>query len=100
MLCPRALPKLTRPIRNRPKVVPDFDFLQALKTTEGYKWAHILCSIFVPDITFADASRLKVAEGIMSIGQQPRFSSVRPALPSCRRNEADLLVFTDLQHMP
>lgn len=80
--------------------MPDFDFLQALKTTEGYKWAHILCSIFVPDITFADASRLKVAEGIMSIGQQPRFSSVRPALPSCRRNEADLLVFTDLQHMP
>lgn len=71
-------------MRNRPKVMPDFDFLQALKTTEGYKWAHILCSIFVPDITFADASRLKVAEGIMSIGQQVRFASVRRIFPAQR----------------
>ncbi|KAJ9119411.1 hypothetical protein QFC24_005644 [Naganishia onofrii] len=73
VLCPRKLPKLVRPIKIRPKVMPDFDFLDALKTTEGYKWAHILCSIFVPDITYADASRLKVAEGIMSINQQARF---------------------------
>lgn len=56
--------------------MPDFDFLDAIKTTEGYKWAHVLCSIFVPDITYADASRLKVAEGIMSINQQARFRGV------------------------
>jgi hypothetical protein len=78
VLCPRKLPKLVRPIKIRPKVMPDFDFLDALKTTEGYKWAHILCSIFVPDITYADASRLKVAEGIMSINQQARFRGVSP----------------------
>lgn len=76
MLCPKSLPKLVRPIKKPPKVMPDFDFLQALKTTEGYKWAHILCSVFVPDITYADATRLKVAEGIMSMAQQARFSGV------------------------
>lgn len=67
--------------------MPDFDFLQVLKTTEGYKWAHILCSIFVPDITFADATRLKVAEGIMSIGQQRRFSGVSTILEQCKSGE-------------
>ncbi len=38
-----------------------------MKPTEGYKWAHILCSIFVPEVMYTEAIRLRVAEGISAL---------------------------------
>ena len=47
--------------------MPDFDIMQAVKPTEGYKWAHILCSTFVPHLQWSDGAHLKFTEGIMSL---------------------------------
>ncbi|THH17442.1 hypothetical protein EW146_g3363 [Bondarzewia mesenterica] len=65
LLCPR-------PRRNRkskdPYPSPD-TFLRACKPTEGQGWAHVLCSVFIPEVTFSDASRLRLVEGITVIPQ-------------------------------
>jgi hypothetical protein len=53
---------------------PD-SFLRACKPTEGQGWVHILCSVFVPEVTFTDATRLRAAEGISTIPRQ-RWTSV------------------------
>jgi hypothetical protein len=37
---------------------------------------HILCSVFIPEVSFTDATRLRVAEGISTIPRQ-RWTSVR-----------------------
>jgi hypothetical protein len=58
---------LRRPHSYRPRVMPDFDYLHAVKPTEGYKWTHVLCATFVPELQWSDGSRLKVTEGIMSL---------------------------------
>ncbi|KAJ7809042.1 hypothetical protein B0H14DRAFT_3090942 [Mycena olivaceomarginata] len=67
LLCPRE-PKGI--IRKAPPggVAPD-SFLHARKTTEGQGWTHVLCSVFIPELTFTDASRLRCVEGLSSISR-------------------------------
>lgn len=45
-------------------------FLRACKPTEGQGWAHILCAVFIPDLTFSNATRLRLVEGISTIAKQ------------------------------
>jgi hypothetical protein len=67
VLCPKSLPNLRRPLAYRPRVMPEFDFLQAVKPTEGYKWTHVLCATFTPDLQWSDGGHLQLTEGIMSL---------------------------------
>ena len=46
---------------------PPDTYLRACKPTEGQAWVHVLCSAFIPEITFSDAARLKLVEGISAI---------------------------------
>ena len=48
---------------------PPDSYLRACKPTEGQAWVHVLCSVFIPEITFSDAARLRLVEGISAIPQ-------------------------------
>ncbi|KAL1663438.1 hypothetical protein GGF50DRAFT_116024 [Schizophyllum commune] len=63
LLCPRPRKDGKQKIRGPP---PD-SFLRACKPTEGQGWAHILCSVFVPDTCFTDTKTMRVVEGISVI---------------------------------
>ncbi|KAJ7931676.1 PHD-zinc-finger like domain-containing protein [Mycena leptocephala] len=45
------------------------------KPTEGQGWTHVLCSVFIPELTFTDASRLRCVEGLSSISRH-RWTTV------------------------
>ncbi|KAJ2911836.1 hypothetical protein MD484_g8581, partial [Candolleomyces efflorescens] len=63
LLCPRAGPE-----ERRMKPWPPADtLLRACKPTEGQGWTHILCAVFSPELTFTDASRLRLVEGLSTI---------------------------------
>jgi len=71
LLCPRL-----RTDRRAAKILPSPDsFLRACKPTEGQGWVHVLCSVFMPEVSFTDAARLRVAEGVSTIPRQ-RWLSV------------------------
>ncbi|CAE6432843.1 unnamed protein product [Rhizoctonia solani] len=53
--------------------------LRLSKPTEGRGWVHTLCSVFVPETSFTDASRLRLVEGISSVSDT-RWASVSDAL--------------------
>lgn len=62
LLCPK--------VNHDPKdgVYPPADtFLRAQKPTEGQGWVHVLCSVFIPELTFSDTTRLRLVEGISVI---------------------------------
>lgn len=65
LLCPR--------IRRDPKkkllYPPPDTYLRACKPTEGHAWCHVLCAVFIPEVSFTDASRLRHIEGISTIPQ-------------------------------
>ncbi|KAJ7251303.1 hypothetical protein C8J57DRAFT_1520648 [Mycena rebaudengoi] len=42
-------------------------YLHARKPTEGQGWTHVLCSVFIPELTFTDAARLRSVEGLSTI---------------------------------
>ncbi|KAJ6619944.1 hypothetical protein B0H10DRAFT_1912520 [Mycena sp. CBHHK59/15] len=65
LLCPRERKGV---VKKAPPggVAPD-SYLHARKPTEGQGWTHVLCSVFVPEITFTDASRLRFVEGLSTI---------------------------------
>ncbi|OCF76650.1 hypothetical protein I204_02349 [Kwoniella mangroviensis CBS 8886] len=69
VLCPNDLTPITSKIKKKPGQQADFDLLSALKPTEGRRWAHILCSIYVPEVGFADPSRIKTVEGVMEVAR-------------------------------
>jgi hypothetical protein len=71
--------------------MPEFDYMHAIKPTEGYKWAHVLCSTFVGDLQWSDGQNLRVTEGIMSL-KAIQFGRVRFAAESPCINQADHLV--------
>jgi len=75
VLCPKDLTALINKIKSK-KAPSDFDILSAMKPTEGLRWAHILCSTWMPDVLFADAAKLKMVEGIMSLPEE-RWATVR-----------------------
>ncbi|KAJ4469273.1 hypothetical protein J3R30DRAFT_3687467 [Lentinula aciculospora] len=58
LLCPRA--------RSSVQSGPG-SYLRACKVTESHGWAHVLCSVFIPEINFTDSSTMKSVEGITSI---------------------------------
>ncbi|ELU44273.1 ZNF1 protein [Rhizoctonia solani AG-1 IA] len=53
--------------------------LRLSKPTEGRGWVHTLCSVFVPETSFTDATRLRLVEGISSV------SDARWACSVCRQ---------------
>ncbi|KAH8110725.1 hypothetical protein DFH11DRAFT_1618256 [Phellopilus nigrolimitatus] len=46
---------------------PPNTYLRICKPTEGQGWVHALCSVFVPEVQYADAARLRVVEAISTI---------------------------------
>ncbi len=36
--------------------------LDAFKPTECNNWAHVLCSVFIPEVVFSDTTRLKTVD--------------------------------------
>ncbi|KAI0318770.1 hypothetical protein OF83DRAFT_1163302 [Amylostereum chailletii] len=70
VLCPRPKrDKKTNSTKDKDKDrAPLADsYLRVCKPTEGQSWAHVVCSVFMPEVTFSDASRLRLVEGISSI---------------------------------
>ncbi|EPQ56118.1 hypothetical protein GLOTRDRAFT_115511 [Gloeophyllum trabeum ATCC 11539] len=63
LLCPR--PKRDR--KSKAPYPPPDTYLRACKPTEGQGWVHVLCSVFVPETIYSDASRLRLVEGISTI---------------------------------
>ncbi|KAI0058854.1 hypothetical protein BV25DRAFT_1890628 [Artomyces pyxidatus] len=62
VLCPRPRRK------NKDQAYPAFDnYLRVCKPTEGQGWAHVACAVFIPEVTFSDAARLRIVEGISTI---------------------------------
>lgn len=66
VLCPRDSAMVASKIKSK-KQVGDFDLLSALKPTEGCRWAHILCSAWMPEVQYANGSTFKTVEGISTI---------------------------------
>ncbi|KAJ6519015.1 hypothetical protein C8R45DRAFT_1116957, partial [Mycena sanguinolenta] len=65
LLCPRKDKGIVQ--KAPPGRIAPESFLHARKTTEGQNWTHVLCSVFIPELTFTDASRLRFVEGLSSI---------------------------------
>lgn len=65
LLCPRASPE-----DKKKGVWPNpTSFLRACKATESQGWSHILCAVFTPELTFTDASRLRLVEGMNTVAR-------------------------------
>lgn len=43
---------------------PNSGIWRACKPTEGQGWVHVLCAVFMPELTFTDATTLRAVEGI------------------------------------
>ncbi|WWC59192.1 uncharacterized protein I303_101741 [Kwoniella dejecticola CBS 10117] len=69
VLCPHDLSAITSKIKKKPTQHPEFDLLSALKPTEGRRWAHILCSAYLPEVTYAEPARMKPVEGVMEVSR-------------------------------
>ncbi|KAI0738659.1 hypothetical protein C8Q80DRAFT_255981 [Daedaleopsis nitida] len=65
LLCPR----MRRDPKKKLIYPPPDSYLRACKPTEGQAWVHVLCSVFVPELTYSDAARLRLVEGISAIPQ-------------------------------
>lgn len=66
VLCPRDNSALVARIKSK-KLPADFDMLSALKPTEGCRWAHILCSAWMPEVQYANGGTFRPVEGISTI---------------------------------
>lgn len=76
LLCPRA-----GPVERKMKHWPPHDtFLRACKPTEGQGWTHLLCAVFTPELTFTDAARLRLVEGMSTISRH-RWTTVSSRRP-------------------
>jgi hypothetical protein len=65
-------------------------FLRAAKPTEGQAWAHVLCAVFCPEVTFSDVVHLRLVEGISTI-PRARWSAVRAPPPAARNGNSYIL---------
>ncbi|KAF8075155.1 PHD-zinc-finger like domain-containing protein [Lyophyllum atratum] len=65
LLCPRA----SAEEKKNTSYPPPDSFLRACKPTEGQGWVHVLCSVFTTELTFTDASRLRLVEGLSTISR-------------------------------
>ncbi|KAG9042537.1 putative PHD type zinc finger protein with BAH domain-containing protein [Tulasnella sp. UAMH 9824] len=59
------------------------EFLRAWKPTEGRGWVHAICSIFIPEIQYTDATELRYVEGMSSL---PAWRWTETALQMYCRN--------------
>ena len=75
LLCPRDTSSLTTKVKSK-KAPADFDLLSAMKPTEGRRWAHILCSAWIPEIIYTTPGTLKSVEGIANLPVD-RWATVR-----------------------
>ena len=83
LLCPK--------VRHDPKngIYPPADtFLRAQKPTEGQGWVHVICSVFIPELTFSDTTRLRLVEGISVINPH-RWLTVSPPIHTHRSSVAE-----------
>ncbi|KAI0794573.1 hypothetical protein C8Q74DRAFT_1366004 [Fomes fomentarius] len=65
LLCPR----MRRDPKKKIIYPPPDSYLRACKPTEGQAWVHVLCSVFIPELQYSDAARLRLVEGISAIPQ-------------------------------
>ncbi|KAF8159372.1 hypothetical protein B0H34DRAFT_654907 [Crassisporium funariophilum] len=65
LLCPRA----GNEDRRTAPWPPSDSFLRACKPTEGQGWVHVLCAVFTPELTFTNASRLRLVEGLNTVSR-------------------------------
>lgn len=65
LLCPR----MRRDPKKKLIYPPPDSYLRACKPTEGQAWVHVLCSVFIPEINYSDAARLRLVEGVSAIPQ-------------------------------
>lgn len=79
MLCPSDNSALLARIKKKP--AGDFDLLAALKPTEGCRWAHILCTVYHPEVQFVNGSTMKMVEGISTIPDEKWLSVSPPSAP-------------------
>lgn len=63
LLCPRQ----RRDPKKKMLYPPPDTFLRASKPTEGQAWVHTICSVFIPEVQYTDAARLRLVEGISTI---------------------------------
>ncbi|KAI0675865.1 hypothetical protein C8Q78DRAFT_353648 [Trametes maxima] len=63
LLCPR----MRRDPKKKLIYPPPDSYLRACKPTEGQAWVHVLCSVFIPEINYSDAARLRLVEGVSAI---------------------------------
>ncbi|KAF7309944.1 Zinc finger protein 1 [Mycena indigotica] len=68
LVCPRERKGVVKPAVP-PNPLPPDSYLHARKPTEGQGWTHVLCSVFMNEITYTDASRLRCVEGLSSIAR-------------------------------
>ena len=68
MLCPADTSSLVTKSKSK-KPPADFDMLSAMKPTEGLRWAHVLCSVYTPEVVYTHPNQLKAVEGIMSVDE-------------------------------
>ena len=83
LLCPRG----PRDPKRKGSNHPTESYLRACKPTEGQGWAHILCSVFIPELSFTDPTLLQKVEGV-SVIPHHRWETVR-----CQ-HQGILLIFT------
>ncbi|KAL0574305.1 putative PHD type zinc finger protein with BAH domain-containing protein [Marasmius crinis-equi] len=62
LLCPRERAVDGRVIGPSPD-----SYLRACKPTEAQGWAHVLCSVFMPNLEFTDSGHLKAVEGLSTL---------------------------------
>lgn len=66
VLCSRTAPPVHLKARGK-KAIGEFDLLSALKPTEGNRWAHVLCSAWLPELVYTTPAALKLIEGISNL---------------------------------
>lgn len=94
LLCPK--------VKHGPKdgIYPSADtFLRAEKPTEGQGWVHVICSVFIPELTFSDTTRLRLVEGISVINPH-RWLTVSPAFASYPQPVGDLSFSSPAAYVP
>jgi len=77
---------------------PADTFLRAQKPTEGQGWVHVLCSVFIPELTFSDTTRLRLVEGISVINPH-RWLTVSPQTHAHYPLVTERRWFLALQHL-
>lgn len=96
---PRGRPKvstMTDDVKRETLAKAPLGALDAFKPTECNNWAHVLCSIFIPEVVFSDTARLKTVEScgnlpthryeaLCELCKVPTGACVACSDPGCKR---------------